>query len=102
MPHWAKRQLKLTDMQSLVSAHEAVGAVITALRTTNWAGAGTAIAALVPVDLWIVDLYNRFEPAWLSYIGRNAQDADPDAAQDGAADSQGDQGGPANGSEPRS
>lgn len=63
-----KKYLRIEDVKSLVQAHGQVEAVIRALRTTNWAGAGTAIAALAPLDQWIVDLYNRVESDWLSYL----------------------------------
>jgi hypothetical protein len=62
------QRLKITDVQALLNAHAQLEAVIQALRTTNWAGGRTAIAALAPVDQWVVDLYNRSERAWLRYL----------------------------------
>jgi hypothetical protein len=68
MPNPIQTRLNLTDIKTMLNAHAQLEAVIQALRTTNWAGARTAIAALAPVDQWIVDLYNRAEPYWLHYL----------------------------------
>jgi hypothetical protein len=69
----------------MLNAHAQLEAVIQALRTTNWAGGRTAIAALAPVDQWIVDLYNRTEPKWLAYLNRKAGIVDQGAAADHTA-----------------
>ena len=74
MRRWSTRHLRVTDMQAMISAHESLEAVIAGLRSTNWAGAQASVAALVPINLWIVDLYNRHEPAWLKYLQRGKSD----------------------------
>jgi hypothetical protein len=65
-------RLRLTDVQALINSHVQIAAVVSALRKTNWAGAETAIAALMPVDQWIADLYNRAEPFWIKYLQRGS------------------------------
>jgi hypothetical protein len=99
--HWSTCHLRLTDMQAMISAHESLEAVIQGLRTTNWAGSQASVAALVPINLWIVDLYNRFEPTWLKWLQAKSEEAAQDAAQDGNDSNENRPPGTANGSEPR-
>lgn len=68
--HWITTRVHLADVKAMLLAHDQIGMVVQALRGTNWAGAQPAIAALAPVDLWIVDLFNRCEPSWQKYLQR--------------------------------
>lgn len=80
--HWITTRVHLADVKAMLLAHDQIESVVRALRGTNWAGAQTAIAALAPVDLWIVDLFNRCEPSWQKYLQR----ANSKAPQNGSAE----------------
>jgi hypothetical protein len=68
MPYVMKQRVTIQDVKELIRAHHQLDAVIASLRGTNWAGARACIAALAPVDQWVVDMYNRVEGSWLRYL----------------------------------
>lgn len=74
-------RLNLQDVRDLIASKAALDAVTNALRSTNWAGAGTSIAALATVDQLICRLYNRAEPYWLRYIGAAPPGAPAEASE---------------------
>lgn len=54
----------------MIACKAQLDAVISTLRQTSWQGAGPAIAALGPTDLFICDLFNRCEKYWVAYLNR--------------------------------
>ena len=54
----------------MIACKAQLDAVINTLRQTSWQGAGPAIAALGPTDLFICDLFNRCEKYWVAYLNR--------------------------------
>lgn len=80
--HWITTRVHLADVKAMMLAKGQIDIVVATLRTTNWAGAQACIAALAPVELWIVDLYNRCEPSWQKYLQR----ANSKAPQNGSAE----------------
>jgi hypothetical protein len=86
---WITNRFTLDDVQKMILAHDQIAAVVSSLRGTNWAGANPCIAALAPVDLWIVDLYNRVEPSWQKYLQRGkAGSSENGSGEPAAASSQ--------------
>ena len=58
-------RINQADFKALLMAHSKLDAMIRALRGTNWAGAQPCIMLAAEIDMWVVELYNRAEPAFI-------------------------------------
>lgn len=63
-------------------AHQKLDSMIRTLRDTNWAGAKACIILAGEIDMWVAELYNRAESAFLGVreapAGDSAAIAEPE------------------------